>query len=332
MPAAGVDAAVRAIRSWPGYAPTPLRDMPRAARAAAVATVTAKDEGGRFGAGSFKVSGAAWAVDRLVAERSGAGGTLTLCCATDGNHGRAVAWAARRAGCRAVVYLAEHALPQRVARIRALGAETRAVPGTYDAAVERASVDAARNGWVVVADTGGDDADPIVRHVFEGYALMVEEALAQAYAPPTHVFLQVGVGSMAGAVAAQLVRRLGARAPTIVLVEPEAASCLLPSLAADAIRVDDGELATVMDCLAAGVPAASAWPILRGCADAAVTVDDDAARAAVERAAADGVATAPSGAAGLAGFLAAAGDARLRERLGLDASSRVLLFATEEPL
>ena len=145
--------AQAAIRSWPGYAPTPLLELPGLARRLGVASVVWKDEGGRFGLGSFKALGGAYAVQRLV-RQVGAG--VTFAAATDGNHGRAVAWGAARAGARAVIYLHAGVSPGRESALRALGAEIVRVSGNYDDSVRQCARDAADQGWHVVSDTSGD--------------------------------------------------------------------------------------------------------------------------------------------------------------------------------
>jgi diaminopropionate ammonia-lyase len=339
LPDGDVARAVGTLRTWPEHRATPLHRLDGAAQQAGVAEVLYKDESLRFGVGSFKAAGAAWAVSQAV-EDAGAAGVArpTLACATDGNHGRAVAWAARRFGCEAVVYLPHHALPERERRIRALGARTVHIDGDYDVAVARVQEDAAREGWCLISDTSARPRDEGNLRVLAGYALMVEEVLAvlRGAEPPTHVFLQAGVGTLAAGVIAQLARRLGDAAPRCVLVEPATAACVLRSLAADAPADVDGPLDTAMDCLAAGRVSATAWPILRSWADGAIAIDDAAATNAVH-ALGEGrhgsiVATAPSGAAGLAGLLEAAANENARGGLDLGPRSRILVIGTEEAL
>src|SRR5262249_55978696 len=153
--------------------------------------------------------------------------SVTLCCATDGNHGRSVAFAARQLGCKAVVYVHEQVSPVKAAAIEALGARVERVPGTYDDAVRRARSAAAERNWLLVQDKSTDPLDETTLLVMQGYTVMVLEILEQlADQPlPTHVFLQAGVGGLAGAIAGALADMLGERRPMIVVVEPEAAAC-----------------------------------------------------------------------------------------------------------
>ncbi|HUF14114.1 MAG TPA: diaminopropionate ammonia-lyase [Longimicrobiales bacterium] len=335
-----VDEALAALASWPEYRATPLRRLSTGARRVGVAELLYKDESTRFAAGSFKATGAAYAVQRAVEEARMAGEPQpTLCCATDGNHGRAVAWAAARFGCQAVIYLPDHALAERERRIRALGARTVRVGGSYDAAVELARGDAEREGWVVVSDTSDRPDDVGVLRIMAGYAVIVEEildALGDA-PPPTHAFLQAGVGTMAAALVMQLGRRLGGAAPRVVLVEPEAAACVLRSLEAnDAAAWIEGDLHTSMDCLAAGRVSAAAWPVLCEWVDGVIAIDDATCAAALAAAAGGGLGqpldVGPSGIAGFAGLLAAGSSDAARAAFDLDGGSRVLVIGTEEAL
>lgn len=346
---AGAERAISRIRSWPGYSPTPLRPLAGLAREAGVRSVLYKDEAVRFGAGNFKVLGAAYAVDVVLAG-SGAtdpGSQPVLCCASDGNHGRALAWTARRFGVRAVVYLPEHALPERRRRIRALGAEVIEVDGPYDDAVGMARREATRCGWILVSDTvetdaaleGGSVETERTRTVMQGYAVVVDEVLDRLLPTgggdsslPTHVFLQAGVGTFAAAITARLAHRLGDRAPRIALVEP-AASSAVHRLLSDRGRCpderDDPGEPTSMDCLVAGHVSALARPILRSWASAAITISDGVCASTLERLPAS-ISAGPSGVAGLAGFVSLLSEPALRAELGVDGESTVLAVGTEE--
>lgn len=348
-------AAFEEIRAWPGYAPTPLVSLPGLAAAAGVAVLYYKDEGGRFGLGSFKPLGGAYAVYRVLARAvetatgnrpssaallAGAhrdvGAGITVCAATDGNHGRSVAWGARMFGCRCVIYITEAVTEARERAIAAFGAEVIRNPGSYDDAVRAVAARAGAEGWHVIPDTSDGSVFEAPRDVMTGYTLMAEEAIGQlpGGAPPTHMFLQAGVGGMAAAVCARFWQVYGSARPVTVTVEPRQCACWLESLTAGHPVTVAGEIDSVMTGLACGEVSLLAWPILRTGADAVMSVEDSAAPEAMRV-----LANAPygdrpvvggeSGVAGLAGFLAAAGDAEARRLLGLDAASRVILFGTE---
>jgi diaminopropionate ammonia-lyase len=322
-----------AISRWPGHAPTPLLSLGGLARAMGVAALLYKDEAGRFGLKSFKALGGAYAVQRQVA-RHGPG--ITVTCATDGNHGRSVAWGAQRCGCRCVIYIHATVSEGRKAAIEAYGAEVRRVAGNYDDSVRQAAADAATHGWIVVSDTSYPGYMEIPKDVMQGYAVMAEEAIAQLPGGmvPSHVFVQGGVGGLASAVCAQFWRRSGAGRPRLIVVEPESAACLLASCRAGAPVAISGNLETVMAGLSCGEPSPLAWEVLDEGADWFMTLPDHAAEATM-RLLADGVGGDPpvvageSGVAGLAGAMTLAAVEPFREEVGLGTDSRVLVFGTE---
>ena len=336
------------ITRWPGYAPTPLHRLGALAARLGVADVAYKDEGGRFGLGSFKALGGAYAVARLLRRELSArlgrpvttealrGGALrelarqiTVTCATDGNHGRAVAWGARRCGCRCVIYVHGTVSQGRVDAIAAYGAEVRRVPGTYDDAVREAARVAEEQGWFVISDTSWPGYTEVPRSIMQGYQVMAEEAVEQlAGAAPTHVFIQGGVGGVAAAVSARMRSRYSP-APAVVVVEPDKAACLLASAELGVPTAVPGDLDTVMAGLACGEPSLLAWQELERGAAAFLAVPDEAAIACMRLLADAGIVAGESGVAGKAGFLLAAGDAAAREAIGLGPDSRVLLFSTE---
>jgi diaminopropionate ammonia-lyase len=349
LPQAGVRRARAEIASWPDYAPTPLRDLAGIAVRARLGTLCLKDEAGRFGLGSFKALGGAYAVADLLARElarrgvtSGAStadlmagrwrdatGAVTVTCATDGNHGRAVAWGAQRCHCRAVIFIHQTVSAHRAAAIAAYGAEIRRVPGTYDDAVRTAAAEAAARGWFVVSDTSWDGYTELPRAIMQGYRVMAAEAAEQWDGPPpTHVFIQGGVGGVAAAVSVQM-RTTYDPAPALVVVEPDRAACLLASAELGERTSIPGDLDTVMAGLACGEPSLLAWQELDRGAAAFMAIPDEAALATMRLLAKEAIVAGESGAAGLAGCLLAAADPAARETLGLGPGSRVLVFSTE---
>lgn len=348
--------ARREIGVWPGYAETPLVSLPGLAAAAGVAEILYKDEAGRFGLGSFKALGGAYAVFRLLAERVAArnGGAapdaqalargdhhditsaVTVCCATDGNHGRSVAWGARTFGCRAVIYIHSTVSDARRDAIAGFGAEVVRTAGTYDDSVRQAAADAAANGWHVVSDTSYEGYMDVPRDVMQGYTVMTEEAIRQLPdgRPPSHVFVQGGVGGLAAAVLAPFWQRYGTERPRFVVVEPERAACLYSSAEAGRPVAAEGDLDTLMAGLACGEVSLLAWQILSAGADDFMTVADEAALGVMRLLAAGTggdvrLVAGESAVAGLAGALAALARPDLADRLVLGPDSRILVFGTE---
>lgn len=315
-----------AIAKWTGYAPTPLRDLAFLAREADIAAVQYKDEGHRFTLKSFKALGGAYAVQRLVA-RHGAE-NLTVTCATDGNHGRAVAWGAQRAGIRAVIYIHETVSQGRADAIAGFGATVVREGRTYDDAVRASTAAAAKNGWHIVSDTSWPGYEDVPKDVMQGYALLGMEAEAQG-ARPTHIFVQGGVGGLAAGVLSYFWETQGAARPVLTVVEPVTAACLYESARAQALTTVGGDLDTIMAGLACGEPSILAWKLLAPGADAFMTITDAMAAQAMRDLAAHGIVGGESGVAGLAGFRQAAADHDMRAALGLTKQSRVLLIGTE---
>jgi diaminopropionate ammonia-lyase len=346
LPAGGFRRAAAEIAKWPAYAPTPLLDLAPVAAECGVAAIGIKDEAGRFGLGSFKALGGAYAVARLlIAElaRRGvatsadlvagrhedAAAAITVTCATDGNHGRSVAWAAQRFGARCVIFVHDTVSQGRIDAIARYGAEIRVVPGTYDDAVRAAARAADTQGWFVVSDTSWSGYTSVPVDIMQGYRLMADEAADQwGDTPPTHVFIQGGVGGVAASVAVQMRARFRPM-PRLVVVEPENAACLLASAEAGVLTAVPGELDTIMAGLACGEPSLLAWQELDRAAFAFMAVPDSAAVNTMRLLAGLGMVSGESGVAGLAALRLAAADPAARAALGLDARSRVLLFSTE---
>lgn len=343
------------IASWPGYRPTELRRLDGLASAAGVRSILYKDEGARFGLGSFKALGGAYAVASFlqgaVAARTGsrpstamlAAGKLravtsdiTVTCATDGNHGRSVAWGARKFGCRCVIYVHAGVSQGRREAIASYGAEIEVVSGTYDEAVRQAADDAARNGWQVVSDTSYEGYTDIPRDVMQGYGVIMDEVVDQLPDGkiPSHVFVQGGVGGLAASICSYLWERFGEAAPLFFVVEPEKARCLLLSAEAGRPTADHGALDTIMAGLACGEVSVLAWSVLDEGADGFISIQDETA-AETMRILADGrfgdvpVVAGESAVAGLAAMLVAADDPASRRLLKLDENSLVLVIGTE---
>lgn len=346
LSAAGFQRAKATITSWPDYTPTPLRPL---GGMAGVADVRIKDEGGRFGLGSFKALGGAYAVANLLAAELSRRGTvrsaasadltdgryeettraITVTCATDGNHGRSVAWGAARFHCRCVIFVHETVSSGRADAIARLGARVVRVPGNYDDAVHEADRQAKANGWFIVSDTSYPGYTEVPRDVMQGYRLMVDEAADQwTGEPPTHVFMQAGVGAVAAAVALQIRARLNP-SPLLVVVEPERAACLLESARAGAPTAVQGSLETIMAGLACGEPSLLGWQELERSAFAFMSIPDAAAIGCLRLLAERDCRIGESGVAGLAGFLLAATQPEARKSLHIDGESRILLFGTE---
>ena len=315
-------------RRLPEYTPSPLVDLTGIANSLGLERLWLKDESSRMGLPAFKILGASWAtvqaLDALLVERTGrpsedwstlgdlAGQLaplrpLTLACATDGNHGRAVARMARWLGLSAHILVPADMAPPRVEAIRAEGARVSTVDGTYDDAVD-AAAHLSAPGCLVVSDTAWPGYEEVPTWVIAGYSTIfweVDDALAVAGEPgPDFVLVQIGVGALAAAVVRHY-RRAGVDpAPRIVGVEPTRAACVMVSMEAGERVALAGPHDSIMSGLNCGVPSAVAWPLISRGIDTFLTVDDERARRAMRALAAEGVVTGECGAAGLAGLAA----------------------------
>ena len=347
------DAAQKIISTWKGYAPTPLLSLSGLAQQLSIAAIDYKHEGGRFGLGSFKALGGAYATLRLLqrevsktvgrdicvhdlerGEYADITAGITVVSATDGNHGRAVAWGAQRFGARCRIYIHAEVSENRADTIRDFGAEVVRVNGDYDLTVETARKDAEENGWFVVSDTSWPGYVDPPRDVMSGYGVMMREIFNDISEPPTHVFVQGGVGGLAAAVVASIGQHWGSEDIRMVIVEPELAPCLLVSArAGKAIPYAIAE-ETIMAGLSCGEPSMLAWDVLAERVDHFMTIPDsivpDCMRLLAWPTHDDpAIEAGESAVAGLAGLICGVQQEALREALGLDSASRVLLIGSE---
>ena len=355
LSAAGFEAAETEITQWPGYAPTKLHHLPGLAKNLGLKALYYKDESTRFTLKSFKALGGAYAVFRLIQQaiaRTHDGyiatpkeilsgkyrelvSQMTVTCATDGNHGRSVAWGAQTFGCRCVIYVHATVSQARADAIAAFGAQVTRLPGNYDDSVRHAAQQAQQNGWTVVSDTTYEGYRDIPIDVMHGYGVMSGEIVAQLHRePPTHVIVQAGVGAFAASVCAAFWMEWGEQRPRFILVEPENAACFFKSGQVGHPVAVEGDLDTVMAGLACGEVSPVAWEILSGGANVYATLADTYAVQGM-RWFADPVLPDPpivsgeTGAAGLGLLLAAQKSAAIWEALGLGHGSRVLILGSE---
>jgi diaminopropionate ammonia-lyase len=312
------DAARAFHETLPGYAPTPLRDLPGVAAELGLGAVAVKDESGRLGLPAFKALGASWALERALRDSPR---IHAVVAASAGNHGRAVARVAALRGLRARIHLPDRCAPARRDAIAAEGAEL-VVGGTYEDAVARAAAEGRRPGVLELADTGSSGA---ARDVVDGYATLFAE-LGEHF---DVLLVPTGVGSLAAAAA----RHGAATGARVVAVEPASAACLAAALAAGGpVRIaTPGTSMAGLDCAEVS---AAAWPELRAGILGTVAVTDAEAHAAMRELAAAGLRIGDCGAAPLAALRALATEdacGQLRAAAGLGAGSRVLLVATEGP-
>ncbi len=325
-------------RSLPDYSPTPLVSLNGLAHHLRVGALYVKDEAPRFGLSAFKALGASWAMERIRAEKPG---VITVATASAGNHGRAVAWAARNLGLAAVVYIPAYSAAARVENIRREGARVELVDGTYDEAVLRCARESAAHGWQVVSDTGYEGSLDIPQWTAEGYSTLFEETdedLATAGLPgPEVVLVQAGVGALLHAAVDHY--RAKAFQPTLVCVEPVEADPLFASINSPTGEPTPsvGRQDSIMAGLNCGRVSLTAWPVVRRGVELFITVADRYAEEAMRRLARPiardpAIVAGESGGAGLAGLLALLEAPELEAAkafLHLDSATRVMIINTE---
>ncbi len=349
------DRAYSVISSWDGYQATPLFHLKGLAGKVGVADILYKHEGPRFGLGSFKALGGAYSVLQLLAGEVGRRlarevgvqeiqngqhkdiiKDITIVTATDGNHGRSVAWGCQKFGANCSIYVHAGVSQGRAKAVEDLGAKVVWVEGNYDASVHKAADDAANNGWFVVSDTSYEGYVEPPRNVMAGYSVMTAEICRQIEGQdlPTLVFVQGGVGGLAAVVCIHLWQHFGETRPRLIIVEPDRADCLYQSgVRGETVDVDIVE-ETIMAGLSCGEVSPLGWLILSTGASDFMTISDDMI-APTMKLLAKGIeedqpfAAGESGVAGLAGVLVALGDETLKNAVGLDANSRILVFGTE---
>lgn len=344
--------------SFPSYTPTALRKLDRLAEILGLENMYVKDESTRFGLNAFKGLGGSYCIGRFLAEQAGipedfldfgrlqqedvrqAAENMTFVTATDGNHGRGIAWTANVLGIRAVVYMPKGSSRERLENIRKLGACAQITDLNYDDTVRFAEECAKEHGWILVQDTAWAGYEKIPTWIMQGYTTMGLEAAEQMDGKiPTHIFLQAGVGAMSGALAAFFADYYQDTKPVIVIVEPNKADCIYRTAAANdgflhAVR---GDMNTIMAGLSCGEPCTVGWEMLHRYADFFVSVPDYVAakgmRILGNPAGGDPRIISGESGAVTSGFVAelmmneSLGE--LREAVGLRADSRVLCISTE---
>jgi diaminopropionate ammonia-lyase len=302
------DAAREFHRTLAGYAPTPLVDCQPLARSLGLRSLHVKDESHRCGLNSFKALGASFAMQRLTA--------TTFSAATAGNHGRAVAWSARRLGCSAKIFVPRITIPARIENIRREGADVRIVDGSYEDAVRLCDALSRERGWQVISDTGYEGYVEIPKWVVQGYQTLFLECDCT----PDAVFIQAGVGGLLAAAVDHF--RSREPTPTIVCVEPEVADGLFESISSPSGEpcVSKGPQNSIMAGLNCSEVSLTAWPSIKRGVDIFLAIEDFRTLDAMRLLSAAGIDSGESGAAGLAGLVA------LRDQFQ---GQRVLVINTE---
>lgn len=335
------------------HKPTPLYSFAALAHVLGIESVHIKDESHRLDGSSFKALGSSYAIMRIVLDTASKrlgrvvevgeihspsvrdiSKRMTFACATTGNQGLAVASAAALVGAKTVVFVSSSISPGRIASIERWGAQVKRIEGTYEDALAEADRVCAQSGWFLISDLSRTGDERVARHLMQGYAPVICEALRCLSEVPTHIFIQAGIGALAAAIAGHLFVSLGSKKPAVIVVEPERAACLFESAARGNLQSVACAHPTIMAMLGCFEPSHLAWRILSRQADFFMTVNETDAVVAMNHlarpAAGDpAIVAGESGGVGLAGLMKAAQNEDWRKVIGLNQRSRVLLFNTE---
>ncbi len=342
-------------RSLSGYSPTRTVKLKNVSSELGTGNIYVKDESERFGIKAFKALGASYAIFRVMKkiweQKYGTGfdfknfgdeeklkklGKFTFCAASDGNHGRAVAWTARMLKQNSVIFMPSETVKARIENIESENGKVIIVNGTYDDCVRVASEEAKKNRWHEIADTAYSGYTDIPSWVLNGYSTLFREMESLfseiKISENDMIFLQAGAGAFAASGVSWLVEIFRENRPKIIIVEPLEASCYLESITEGKATATKGKMETIMAGLNCGVPSIVAWPILRDSADLFISIPDSYAKDAMRKYATEGIISGESGASGLAGLIALMKDKSLKnakERIGIGQNSKIILINTE---
>lgn len=345
--------------SFDEYSITPLNELKELSNSIGIKNLFLKDESYRFGLNAFKVLGGSYAIGKYLAEKLEMDikdvsfeylkskeakeklGEITFVTATDGNHGRGVAWAANQLGQKSVVYMPKGSSRIRLDNIIKEGAAAEIIDGSYDDAVSLSDEMSKKHGWVVIQDTAWEGYEDIPIWIMQGYGTIMDESIEQmvekGYKKPTHVFLQAGVGSFAGSMLGYLISKFGKERPVTVIVEPDSIDCLYHSAKKGEIESIGGGVSTIMAGLACGTPNTISWEMIRDYADGYLSCPDYVAARGMRILAAPlkgdtQIVSGESGAVGV-GVTSLVMEREeykdLKEELKLDEDSVVLIISTE---
>jgi len=330
LPEKFIDKAVQSISKWKTYAPTPLHQLSKLNEELGFKEIYYKDEDKRFDLKSFKALGGAFAVNEIANEK----GNITVSTATAGNHGRSVAWGAKRLGLKCKIFISTFVSETRAEAMRNLGAEVIIVKGNYDASLKECIKQSEKNNWEIVQDVSWEGYKEVPKFIMAGYTIMIKEIIDQYKKDPfTHVFLQAGVGGMAAAMIAGFAK-YSADIPKFIIVEPENANCVFRSIENNKATSVDITNETIMGGMSCGDVSAVAWEILKDSSNYSLTITDDEVSMVIAMLASAKLSDEKiiAGECAVPGIIALIGlfkNKKYLDKLGLNQNSKVLLFGCE---
>jgi len=330
LPKNEIDEAFMKISNWQGYSPTPLIELNKLSNELNLNNIFYKDEGKRFDLKSFKALGGAYAVEKITDGNK----DITVATATAGNHGRSVAWGAKRLNLKCKIFISEFVSDARGDAMSDLGAEIIKVKGNYEKSLLECINQSSENNWQIVQDVAWKDYTTVPKYTMAGYSVMMKEIVDQINNNQiSHIILQAGVGGMAAAMIAGIARYLD-YVPTTIIVEPDSAACVLESVRAGKIKKIDIKRESLMGGMSCGEVSLVPWEIIKNSVNYCITLpDDDVARTMRLLGNANFSSTkiiaGENSAPGVISLIASCEDEKIRNKLKLNTSSNVLLIGCE---
>ena len=325
-----IDDAYLSISSWEGYSPTPLIELDKLSKELNLNKIFYKDESKRFNLKSFKALGGAYAVEKV----SKGNKDIVVATATAGNHGRSVAWGARRLGLKCKIFISEFVSDARGLAMADLGADVVKVKGNYEKSLIECIKQSTDNNWQIVQDVAWKDYMIVPKYTMAGYTVMMKEIVDQINENKiTHIILQAGVGGMAGAMVAGIARYLD-NVPTTITVEPDSAACVLESIRTGKIEKIDIKRESLMGGMSCGEVSLVPWEILKSSVRYCISLpDDDIAKtmkllgnASFSK---DKIIAGENSAPGVISLITSCEDEKIKEKIGLNKNSNVMLIGCE---
>ena len=330
LPKQEIDDAYSSIKNWNGYSPTPLINLNKLSRELNLKNIFYKDESKRFDLKSFKALGGAYAVEKI----SKGNKDMTVSTATAGNHGRSVAWGAKRLGLKCKIFISEFVSDERGRAMEDLGAEVIKVKGNYEKSLIECIKQSTENNWQIVQDVAWDNYLLVPKYTMAGYSVMMKEIFDQLQNKQiTHIILQAGVGGMAGAMIAGIARYL-TNIPTTMVVEPDSAACVLESIKTGKIEKIDIKRESLMGGMSCGEVSLVPWEILKNSIKYCISLpDDDIAKTMKLLGNAsfsnEKIIAGENSAPGVISLIASCEDQKIKKELNLDSNSNVLVIGCE---
>ena len=325
-----IDDAYLSIQEWDGYSPTPLINLNKLSKELNLNKIFYKDEGKRFNLKSFKALGGAYAVEKISKDNK----DITVSTATAGNHGRSVAWGAKRLGLKCKIFISEFVSDARGQAMANLGADVIKIKGNYEKSLLECIKQSTENGWQIIQDVAWNNYLLVPKYTMAGYSVMMKEIFDQIESNQiTHIILQAGVGGMAGAMIAGIARYLN-NIPTTIVVEPDSAACVLESIKTGKIQKIDIKRESLMGGMSCGEVSLVPWEILKNSVKYCISLPDDDI-ATTMKFLGNGsfsnkkIIAGENSAPGVISLIASCEDQKIKKELNLNSNSNVLVIGCE---